>query len=197
MTYYDGLSAIFAFGGIYAAGTFGWEIQTLGVFGIILSVFAAVGAFLGGWMDDRVGSKRTILIAVAGLVAGTVASVSITADTVLFVIDVAPPVPGAAPFSSTAEQVYLLAGILIGISGGPAQAASRTLMARLAPPSMITEFFGLYALSGKATSFIAPFAIALATSAAASQRAGLYVIVGFLAAGFLLLLPVREEQAQA
>lgn len=194
MTYYDGLSAIFAFGGIYAAGTFGWGIETLGAFGIILSIFAASGAFFGGWLDDRIGSKRTILIAVAGLIVGTCVSVSITADTIFFVIDVVPRAPDAAPFSSIGEKIYLAAGVLIGMSGGPAQAASRTFMARLAPPSMMTEFFGLYALSGKATSFIAPFVIAVATSAAASQRAGLYVILGFLAVGFLLLLPVREER---
>lgn len=195
MTYYDGLSAIFAFGGIYAAGTFGWEIQTLGIFGIVLSIFAAIGAFIGGRVDDAIGSKVTILISVAGLVVGTLLSVSITADTIFFVVDVAPPVPGAGPFQSVGEQVYLIAGILIGVSGGPAQAASRTLMARLAPREMMTEFFGLYALSGKATSFVAPFAIAVATTAAQSQRAGLLIVVGFLAVGFALLLPVREEDA--
>lgn len=197
MTYYDGLSAIFAFGGIYAAGTFGWGIQELGVFGIVLSIFAALGAFLGGWMDDRFGSKRTILVSVAGLVLGTLASVSITADTIFFFFSVLPPVPGAGPFMSVGEQVYMAAGVLIGISGGPAQAASRTFMARLAPKDMMTEFFGLYALSGKATSFVAPFVIALATAAANSQRAGLFVVVAFLLVGFLLLLPVREERTPA
>jgi len=197
MTYYDGLSAIFAFGGIYAAGTFGWGIQALGLFGIVLSVFAALGAFIGGWMDDRLGSKRTILIAVIGLIIGTLVSVSITADTILFVIEVTPKASGAANFTSIGEQVYLLAGVLIGMSGGPAQAASRTFMARLAPPDMMTEFFGLYALSGKATSFIAPFVIAVVTTMAASQRAGLYVVVVFLVVGLLLMLPVKEEKAKS
>jgi len=148
-------------------------------------------------MDDRFGSKRTILVAVAGLVLGTLASVSITADTIFFFFSVPPPVPGAGPFTSVGEQVYMAAGILIGISGGPAQAASRTFMARLAPNEMMTEFFGLYALSGKATSFVAPFVIALATAAANSQRAGLFVVVAFLLVGFVLLLPVREERTAA
>ncbi|WP_425063820.1 MFS transporter [Pyruvatibacter mobilis] len=197
MLYFDGLSAIFAFGGIYAAGIFGWELMTLGLFGIILSVFAAAGAFIGGWLDDRIGSKPTILIAVAGLVVATVGSASIGPDTVFFVVPVAPPEAGAAPFSSVGEQIYLLFGILIGMAGGPAQAASRTLMARMAPPSMMTEFFGLYALSGKATAFLAPLAIAWATTAYASQRAGLIVIVAFLVIGFMLLLGVRERQEDA
>lgn len=194
MTYYDGLAAIFAFGGIYAAGTFGWEIQTLGLFGVLLSVFAAVGSFIGGAMDDRFGSRKTILISVAGLVVGTLMSVSITADTIFFIVEVAPRAADAPVFGSVGEQVYLLAGILIGVSGGPAQAASRTLLARLAPSHMMNEFFGLYALSGKATSFVAPLMIGLATAAAGNQRAGLFVVVGFLVLGFLLLLPVREDR---
>jgi len=197
MLYFDGLSAIFAFGGIYAAGIFGWQIMTLGLFGIILSVFAAIGAFLGGWLDDTIGSKRTIQISVLGLIVATLGSVSIGPDTIFFIIDVAPPQPGAAPFSAVGEQVYLLFGILIGMSGGPAQAASRTLLARLAPPSMMTEFFGLYALSGKATAFLAPLAIAWATVAYSSQRAGLVVIVVFLVVGFMLLVGVEERRAQA
>ena len=114
-----------------------------------------------------------------------------------FIIAVPPVEPGGAPFSSLAEQVYLVSGILIGVFGGPAQAASRTLLARLAPASMMTEFFGLYSLSGKATSFIAPFAIAVATGIYESQRAGLAVIIGFLIVGLFGLLFVREERSAA
>lgn len=197
MLYFDGLSAIFAFGGIYAAGIFGWEIMTLGLFGIILSIFAAAGAFLGGWLDDKIGSKRTIQISVLGLIVATIGSASIGPDTIFFTVPVEPPQPGAAPFSSIGEQVYLVFGILIGISGGPAQAASRTMLARMAPPSMMTEFFGLYALSGKATAFLAPLAIAWATLAYDSQRAGLAVIVAFLVVGFMLLFGVAERREEA
>ena len=78
---------------------------------------------------------------------------------------------------------------------GPAQAASRTLLARLAPASMMGEFFGLYALSGKATAFMAPLAVALLTSTFASQRAGISVILVFLVIGLGLLMFVREERA--
>ncbi|MEQ8746272.1 MFS transporter [Pyruvatibacter sp.] len=196
MLYFDGLSAIFAFGGIYAAGIFGWQIMTLGLFGIILSVFAAAGAFIGGWLDDKIGSKRTIQISVFGLIVATIGSASIGPDTIFFTVPVEPPQPGAAPFSSIGEQIYLVFGILIGMSGGPAQAASRTLLARMAPPSMMTEFFGLYALSGKATAFLAPLAIAWATTAYDSQRAGLAVIVVFLVTGFMLLFGVAERREQ-
>lgn len=192
MIYADGLSAVFAFGGIFAAGLFGWDTQTLGLFGVILIVFAAAGAFAGGWADDRFGSRPVVLASVAGLLLATIGVLSVHPDAILFVIAVPARPPGAAVFSSIAEQTYLLFGVLIGFFGGPAQAASRSLLARLSPDTMIGEFYGLYAMSGKATSFLAPLLIGLLTAAYSSQRAGLLVIIVFLSAGFLLLLRVRE-----
>ena len=205
MIYFDGLSAVFAFGGIYAAGSFGWTTTNLGIFGIILTIFAAVGAVVGGWLDDRIGSKKTIILAVIGLIVATAGIVSITVeglggaerhDTILFVIHYAQAAPGEGMFTTLAEQMFLLFGIMIGIFGGPAQAASRTMLSRLAPVEKIGEFYGLYALSGKATAFIAPFAVAAVTGLAGNQRAGIAVILVFLIVGLLLMFPVREERAQ-
>ncbi|MDP6343076.1 MAG: MFS transporter [Alphaproteobacteria bacterium] len=203
MIYFDGLSAVFAFGGIYAAGIFGWTTTNLGIFGIILTIFAAVGAVTGGWLDDRIGSKRTILFAVSGLFLATLGVVSVTVDglgtaartdTILFFVHYPVAAPGEGMFNTLTEQVFLFFGILIGIFGGPAQAASRTMVSRLVPPDMVGEFYGLYALSGKATAFIAPLAVGLFTGLYASQRAGISVILVFLAVGLLLMLPVREER---
>ena len=208
MLYQDGLTAIFAFGGIYAAGAFEWTTVTLGVFGIILLVFAALGAILGGWLDDWLGSKRVIQIALAGILLATLGVVSIStaplADgmarhTIFFVlteeVEIAPDAPPDAGFFPTlAERVCLAFGILLGFFGGPLQAASRTMVARLAPGEMITEFYGLFALSGRATAFLAPFLIATLTAAFESQRAGIAVLPLFLVAGFLLLLPVEERR---
>ncbi len=205
MIYFDGLSAVFAFGGIYAAGSFGWTTTNLGIFGIILTIFAAVGAVIGGWLDDRIGSKKTIIFAVIGLIVATLGIVSIAVeglggpdrrDTILFFIHYAQPTPGDGMFTTLAEQIFLLFGIMIGVFGGPAQAASRTMLSRLAPVEKIGEFYGLYALSGKATAFIAPFAVAWVTGAVQSQRAGIAVILVFLTLGLLLMLPVREERAE-
>jgi UMF1 family MFS transporter len=195
MIYNDGLVAIFSFGGVYARGVFGWDIKALGLFGIVLASFAAVGCVIGGRLDDRIGSKPTVIIALMGLVIGTAGAASVSHDTILFVVSVAPPVLGRALFGSLQEVVYLAFAILIGLSGGPAQAASRTLMARLAPQGMVTEFFGLYALSGKATSFAAPALVALMTGLFADQRAGLFVIVGFLVTGLVFLLLVVAKRA--
>lgn len=198
MFYYDGLTAVFAFGGIYAQGVFGWDTTGLGIFGIVLVIFAAAGAAAGGWLDDRLGSKTTILIGVLGVLIATLGIVSVsTTDatgtfSVLFVLSVDGPVAGSALLSTPAEQVFLFFGILLGIFGGPMQAASRTLLARLAPADMIGEFYGLYALSGKATAFLAPLTVALVTSITASQRAGISTLIVFFVVGALLLIPVAR-----
>jgi len=192
MIYSDGLSALFAFGGIYGAGLFGWEIFTLGLFGIILIIFAAIGAFAGGWADDQFGSRRTILVSGSGLIAAALLAISIQPGTILFGVAADPVIPGAPPFSSVPEQAYLLSGILMGIFGGPVQAASRTLLARLAPRHMSGEFFGLYAMSGKATAFLAPLLIGLITATLSSQRAGMAVVLLFLILGFWILMRVKE-----
>ncbi|HYM30417.1 MAG TPA: MFS transporter [Candidatus Cybelea sp.] len=195
MIAYDGLSAVFAFGGIYAAGMFGWGTTSLGIFGIVIIVFAAIGAAVGGWLDDRIGSKPTIQGALVGVTFATFGILSMTHDSVLFGIAVDGPVQGGALFASSAERAFMLFAVIIGLCSGPMQAAARTMMARLAPPDMLGEFFGLYALTGKATAFFAPLAIAIMTDAFASQRAGIFAIVVFLVAGFVLMMPVREERA--
>jgi MFS transporter, UMF1 family len=196
MIYNNGLAAVIAFGGIYAAGIFGWGTTELGIFGIILTIFAAAGAFGGGWLDDRLGSRLTVLAAVAGVTAATLGIMSIARDSVLFLVALSPRAADGGLFASTQERVFLLFAILLGVGMGPMQAASRTLVARLAPPGMAGEFFGLFALSGRATAFLAPLLVAVATDVFASQRAGLAVVLVFLAAGFVLMLKVREEQAR-
>jgi UMF1 family MFS transporter len=113
-------------------------------------------------------------------------------DSVLFV-KVAPPEPGAALFSSAAERAYVILGCLIGAAGGPLQAASRTLLIRLAPKDRIAQYFGLFALTGKVTSFIGPLLIGVITAATASQKAGMAVLVVFFVAGLALLMRVREN----
>lgn len=195
MASYDGLNALFAFGGIYAAGIFGWSITELGLFGILLNVVAAIGAFAGGKADDRYGSKLTIQVATLGLMLAALGIVSMTRESVFFGLPVDGPMPEDGLFASNAERIFLVLGVVIGACGGPMQAASRTMMARLSPPEMVGEFYGLHALSGKATAFLAPFVIAVLTGAFASQRVGIASILLFLGIGFLLTALVREEQA--
>jgi UMF1 family MFS transporter len=192
MIYTDGLVSLFAFGGIYAAGTFGWHTIQIGTFGIMLAIAGALGAWLGGKLDDRLGPKRVIAGSLLILLLSVAAILLVDKDSVLFV-KVAAPQPGAPLFSSAAERAYLVLGCLIGAAGGPLQAASRTLLIRLAPKDRIAQYFGLFALTGKVTSFIGPLLIGIITAATASQKAGMAVLVVFFVAGLGLLMRVGER----
>jgi UMF1 family MFS transporter len=197
MIYANGLGALFAFGGIYAAGNFGWGTIEIGVFGILITIAASAGALTGGWVDDRFGSKTVVLVALAILIAMSIAILSVDRDTVFFVFPAQPAARGAGLFTSLPEQLYVVFGAIIGIAAGPLQASSRTLLARLAPAQQIGEFYGLFALSGKLTSFAGPIAVASVTAATASQKAGISVLVGFFAVGALLLALVRVSAGSA
>lgn len=164
MIYTDGLNTLFAFGGIYAAGTFGMEFADLIVFGIGMNVSAGLGAAAFAWLDDRWGPLKVIYI-------------SLIALTVL----------GAGILVVTDITWFWVIGLSLGIFVGPAQAASRSLMARIAPPSIRTEMFGLYALSGKATAFLGPMLVGALTAAAASQRVGMSAVLIFFVIGGLML----------
>ncbi|MDX1631450.1 MAG: MFS transporter, partial [Thermoanaerobaculia bacterium] len=167
MLYIDGLATIFAFGGVYAAGTFDMNEEQVLAFGIALNVSAGLGAALFAGLDDRLGSKRTILLALVGLV--------VTSTTILGV---------------ESRGLFWIVGVVLGIFVGPAQAASRSYLSRAAPEELRTEMFGLYALSGKATAFVGPLLVGWITAWAGSQRIGMSVIVVLLLAGGLLLLTV-------
>lgn len=195
MIYQDALVALFAFGGIYAAGVFGWQTIELGMFGILLTVTGTFGAWMGGRLDDAIGGKPVVLGSIACLLFACLGILSLGADHVFFVVPAAPPVPGDGLFASLPEKIYLGLGLLIGLVAGPMQAASRSLMARLAPEGRIGEFFGLFALSGKVTSFLGPTLVALATSIFASQRAGLAVLIVFFLTGAVLLAGVNVKRA--
>jgi UMF1 family MFS transporter len=190
MIYTDGLVSLFAFGGIYAAGTFGWDTIRIGTFGIILAIAGTFGAWLGGKLDDKLGAKRVIAGSMLILLFAIIAILLVDKDSVLFV-KVAPPEPGGPLFSGAAERAYLVLGCLIGAAGGPLQAASRTLLIRLAPQDRIAQYFGLFALTGKVTSFVGPLLIGVITAVTESQKAGMAVLVVFFLAGLALLGRVR------
>jgi UMF1 family MFS transporter len=191
MIYTDGLLALFAFGGIYGAGTLGWGTIQLGLFGILLTITGTFGAYFGGKLDDKIGAKAVVLGSLAVLVFCCLGILSVSRDSIFFVVPADPPQTGAGLFSSVPEKFYLILGALIGAVAGPVQAASRTLLVRLSPHDRLAQFFGLFALSGKITSFMGPFLVATVTAFTASQKAGISVLVAFFFVGGLLLARAR------
>lgn len=191
MLYSDGLAAIFAFGGIYGAAVFAWGALELGLFGIVLTFAGIFGALIGGVLDDRVGSKKVIIVSLVLLLIGAFGILSVDPNHVLYVTEVVPKAFASAPFSSAGEQVFLAFAVLVGLVAAPVQAASRALLARLAPPEKMTQYFGLFAFSGKVTAFMAPLLVAAVTQATGDQRMGMASIAVFLIAGLVLMLKVR------
>ncbi|MDT8330935.1 MFS transporter [Roseomonas gilardii] len=171
MLYTDGLNTLFAFGAIFAAGVHGMAIQEILLFGIALNVTAGIGAAAGGLIDDRLGSKRTVLFSLAALLLLSAALVVVPSKTAFWAL-----------------------ALLLGLFFGPAQASSRTLLARLAPPGEMAAHFGLFALSGRITGFLGPAVLALVTGWTGSQRFGMATIGVFLGLGALMLLTVQAPR---
>lgn len=185
MIYRDGLNALYAFGGIYAAGILGFTIIQIGVFGIVAAIAGAIGAFIGGHLDTRIGARQVVFWCCWALALTCVAVVSTTQTTILFVI--------SAPSITAPTILFYIAGASIGAFGGALQAASRTLLIDQVEDSEVTEAFGLYALTGRATSFIAPLAIAVVTGLTANQRIGITPIIVLLVLGAIGLFFVKAR----
>lgn len=169
LIYNDGLITVFVFGAMYAVGTFGFDGSEVLLFGIVLNVVAGLGALGFGFIDDRLGGKRTLLLTLAGLITATTLAVAAPNRTWLWV-----------------------AGVLIGIFVGPNQSASRSLMGRFVPQKHKGEFFGFFAFSGKVTSFAGP-AVLGALSLRYGQRVGVASLLAFFLVGALILLTVDEK----
>ena len=164
---------IFAFGGIYAVGTFGFSFTQLVMFGIVINVAAGLGAAAFGILDDRAGGKVTVGISIAALAAATLL--------------------GAVAQTQTG---FWIAALLLGIFAGPNQAASRSLMARFAPPRHASEFFGFFAFSGKITAFLGPLLLGV-LSDVYNQRVGVASLLIFFLIGGALLWRLDEQEGIA
>lgn len=179
MLYRDALNGIYAIGGVYAALVLGWSIIEIGVFGIIGALTAAIVTWIGGLYDARLGPKPVILASVWALVVVSVLVVGMSREQIFGMA-----LPGD---SRLPDLLFYLCGAVIGGAGGSVQAASRTLMVRHSDPARPAEGFGLFALSGKATAFLAPALVSLATALTGSVRLGVAPVIAlFLIALFLL-----------
>lgn len=168
----DGLAGVFTFGGIIASVTFGFSASGVIVFAIGANIVAGLATIVAGYVEDRIGGKPIIVTSLVGM---------IVAGTVLLVLH-----DGGA-------TVFWIFGLMLCVFVGPAQSASRALLARLAPVGREGEMFGLYATTGRAASFLAPSAFALSIMVFGAQYWGILGLVVVLGAGLALLVPVRTD----
>jgi MFS transporter, UMF1 family len=185
MLYRDALNGIYVFGGIYASGVLGWSVTDVGIFGILAVLSGAIFAWIGGRADSLHGPKPVIVVNVVALTLVGVAIIFVSRTSVL-------GIPVAAE-SSLPDIAFYILGVVIGAAGGALQTASRTMLVRQVEPDRITEGFGLYALAGKATSFVAPLSIGVMTQITGSQQLGIAPLIVLFMAGLILLFWVNPN----
>ena len=189
MVYQDGVNGVVILGGTFAAGMFGWPTIEIGIYGIILNVVAIFGCLAAGRLDARLGSKTMVVISLIMLLVATIGFISTGPGFTLFGLLQLSTVDSGGLFGTAAEKAYILYGLLIGLAFGPVQASSRSYLARSVSLEEAGRYFGIYALSGRATSFMATLMFSAVTSFSGSARLGMATLILFLAGGLMLLLP--------
>ena len=177
LVYNDALVTIFAFGGIYAAGVIGFTFKEIMILGIVLNITAGLGAFLMGYLDDTKGSQKIVQWSILFLSFACLLGF------------LAPIIPSWFTEVSwlTSKLIFWMAAILIGFFSGPNQSASRSLMSHYTTAEKRNEFFGFYAFSGKATSFLGPLLFGWVTAIFGTQQAGILVVLVLFLFGYVLM----------
>ena len=194
----DALNALFVIGGIYASKVIGMTLTQVLILGIILNLFAGPSSILGGYFNDRIGSKNVINISLWGLLISGLLALSIDQTTIFYFIEVAKFSPEVERltmgiFNSTSQVVYTFVVIGIATFFGPTQTASRALMVKISPPEKAAEFFGLYAFAGKSTSWLVPGLMSIILIFDNNLRNAMLVIMLFNILGIIMMRYVKED----
>jgi UMF1 family MFS transporter len=201
MFYYDGMTSILIYAGIYAVGVMKWGALEMLFFGIILSILATAGGMIGLWLDHQIGPKRAVQIQIGMSLLGIIAMLGMAPDRILYLWTWDPaahaPLWHGPFFRTVPELVFLLIGFSNAIFITGQFSSSRTLLTRLTPPAETGAFFGVFALSGTATSWLGPFLVNQGTRLFHSQQGGFASITLLLGVGFLGLLFVSGGGPQA
>ena len=170
MLYADGLNAIIIMGGIFAVGVFSLEIKDLLVLSVLMNITAFIGAIVGGYANDRFSSKSVIIFSLIGLI--------LSSSIILFL---------------KSKVIFLFFASINGFFIGPVQSASRVFMTKSIDENNQASGFGLFALSGKLTSFIGPLLVSTITYISNSQKIGFSSAIALLLIGLLVLLKVKKN----
>jgi len=194
----DALNALFVIGGIYANQVIGMTLTQVLILGIILNLFAGPSSILGGYFNDRIGSKKVINISLWGLLISGVLALSMDQTTIFYFFEVAKFSPDVERFTfgifnSTSQVVYIFVVIGIATFFGPTQTASRALMVKISPPEKAAEFFGLYAFAGKSTSWLVPGLMSIILIFNNNLQNAMLVIMLFNILGIIMMRYVKED----
>lgn len=188
--YRDGLAGVFTFGAVLAARAFGFDSSEIIIFGVAANLVAGIATIGFGWLDDKRGARSVIIISLTSMVV---------CGFVIFFFH-----GGMGPLDP--QQVYWIFGLALCVFVGPTQSASRTFLARIAPAGDEAEIFGLYATTGRAVSFLAPFMYSVAITVGATfgdvtlneaAYFGILGIISVLFVGLAAFLPVKAQPKQA
>lgn len=185
MFYRDALNALYTSGGVYAKLVLGWSVTQIGVFGIVAAIAAAVTTWISGLADKRFGPKPVILVSIWCLIIVTTLIVGMSREQIFSI--------PLAPMSTLPDTIFYICGAVIGGAGGAIYSSSRSMMVRHTHPDRPAEAFGLFALSGKATAFLAPAGIALFTWLTGNTQLGFLPVIFLFLAGLFLLRYVNAQ----
>jgi UMF1 family MFS transporter len=194
MFYLDGMTAILIYAGVYASGVMAWGPLQMLIYGILLTVLAVLGGFVGGWLDASIGAKRAVQLEIFMTILGITGMLGMAKDKILYVpYDLAVHAPiWNGPFLTTLpEWVYIAIGFSNAIFITAHYASSRTLLTRLTPPDQTGLFFGAFALSGTATLWLGSLLVTIGTHVFKTLQGGFGTILILLTIGFIGLLFVR------
>ncbi|KIC49606.1 MFS transporter [Tateyamaria sp. ANG-S1] len=185
MLYRDALNGLYSFGGTFALLVLDFSVVEVGVFGIVAAIGASIFSYVGGIADKRFGPKPVVITSIWVLMGVCFMLVNLSRDSMFGIA-----LPEGSPVP---DLIFYVCGVLIGGMGGVIQSASRTLMVRHSNPNAPTESFGLYGLSGRATAFMAPFLIGVATTATGSTQLGVSPLLFLFLAGLIMLRWVNPK----
>ncbi|WP_293362530.1 MFS transporter [Phenylobacterium sp.] len=195
MFFVDGMNGVLVYAGVFAVGVMKWGALEMLAYGILLSMFAVLGGFVGRWLDAAVGPKNAVAIEIAMSMVGLTAFLGMSPDTILFFwpydASAYPPLWDGPVFQTWPDVVFVLVGFSNAIFITAQYASSRTLLTRLTPPDQTGAFFGVYALSGVATAWLAPTLVNLGTRVSGTQQGGFATLLVLLGVGLLGLAWVR------
>jgi UMF1 family MFS transporter len=196
MFYNDAVMGVVIFSGVYASGTFGWDATSMLLLGLCTTASAMLGVYLGGLLDDKLGSLVTLRLVVVLATLTLLTLVSMQPNSVFFVVSVSTEPVWASPYFRTLSEIlYFVTFQVFAALALTSLSASRTFMARISPPEKATQFFGLYGLSGTVTLFLGPLMVASTTDWFQSQQLGFTSLIVLMVIGTVLLFRVKQEQS--